>query len=550
MIAVAYHDVPAAVVSVHVLSWQDGRAPVEQQPVPQVLSDSLAISVECDAGSTVVVSFARPDGVYLLDGPFDCPPAAAERRADPTWRRTIRVRAPPEVNTHPEISWVSGTSGAGEGWPRCIWRGRAAECWGSALTARGVLVFMDGDRAWWTVVAPGTSVADFRPNTWARLILASDAAPFGALTAKVAHPITPADGRASLRLETAFVAGAHEVLVSRAAVWISGDQIPASAWIELRARGAAPVYLSLDQVAHAPPSLPLWVTLDPARMLDGIVRGPQGVASGAVVTLFRLIEPPSARADDHQPRRVFAAEQISDASGAFRFDVLGDAEYEVVAWHSQFGRGIAAVARDDTAVTVRLESAGQVRGRVVINGKPLSGANVISLPDPQTYARVTDLTDIKGGDGRTGPDGRFIVSLAPRGGGELRIGGGSYPIRRFPLPPKPVAVIDLGDIDLGASIQVTVVLDRDSGCDIRATGPIGRSGLQVIVGVRAGPGLFTIAFPEEGTWDVQLLCGRDEYALVPGLVSITQANAGKEVRMAINRNDQPPPPAFRSSVFC
>jgi hypothetical protein len=194
---------------------------------------------------------------------------------------------------------------------------------------------------------------------------------------------------------------------------------------------------------------------------------------------------------------------------------------------------MAAVARDDTSVTVRLESAGQVHGRVVAGGKPLAGVDVISLPDPQMYAQAADLTDVKGGDGRTGLDGYFIVSLAAAGGGEVRIGGGSYPIRRFPLPRTPVPVVDLGDIDLGASIQVTVVLDRDPGCDIRATGPIGRSGLQVIGGNRAAPGVFTIAFPEEGTWEVHLLCGRDEHALAPSLVSITQANAGKEIRMEI-----------------
>jgi hypothetical protein len=191
------------------------------------------------------------------------------------------------------------------------------------------------------------------------------------------------------------------------------------------------------------------------------------------------------------------------------------------------------VARDATSLTVRLESAGQVRGRVVAGGKPLSSVDVISVPDPQTYAQAADLTDVKGGDSRTGADGRFIVSLAPGGGGEVRIGGGSYPIRRFPLPPTPVPVVDLGDIDLGSPIQVTIVLDRDPGCDIRAIGPVGHSGLQVIAGARSGPGLLTIAFPEEGTWEVHLLCGHDEHALVPALVSITQANAGKEIRLVI-----------------
>jgi hypothetical protein len=533
VISIAYHDVPAAVASVHVLSWQDGQAPVERQPASQPSAGSLVTYVECAAGSTVVVLLARTDGVYLLDGPFDCPAAAAERRADLTWRRTIRPRAPPELNTRPEISWVSATPGTPDRWPRCVWTGTAAECLGSAVDARGALVFMDGDRAWWSVVIPGTSVADFRPSAWGRLILASDAAGVGTLTATIAHPITSAARRSSLRLETAFVAGAHAIPLSRTAVWITGEQIPASAWIELRAQGAAPIYLPLEEIAHAPPALPLWVTLDPPRTLDGIVRGSQGLAAGAVVTVFRLIDPSSAQVDEHQRRRVIAAETISDASGEFRFDVLGDAGYEIVAWHSQLGRGIAAVARDATSLTVRLESAGQVRGRVVAGGKPLSSVDVISVPDPLTYAQAADLTDVKGGDSRTGADGRFIVSLAPGGGGEVRIGGGSYPIRRFPLPPTPVPVVDLGDIDLGSPIQVTIVLDRDPGCDIRAIGPVGHSGLQVIAGARSGPGLFTIAFPEEGTWEVHLLCGHDEHALVPALVSITQANAGKEIRLVI-----------------
>ena len=533
MISIAYHDVPAAVASVHVLSWQDGRAPVELPPAPPLSGDLVIVYVECAAGSTVAVAFARKDGVYLLDGPFDCPAAAAERRAEPTWRRTIRARAPPGLRSQPEISWVSATPGTLDGWPRCAWTGTTAECWGSAVDARGALVCLDGDRAWWSVVIPGTSIADFRPSAWARLILASNAAGLGTLSATIAHPVTAAERSSSVRLETAVVGGAHMVSVSRAAVWITGEQIPASAWIELRARGAAPAYLLLDEVAEAPPALPLWVTLNPPRTLDGVVRGSQGTSAGAVVTLFRLIDPPPARADVHPPRRVFAAETLADAAGEFRFDVLGDAGYEIVAWHSQLGRGVAAVARDDTFVTVRLESAGQVRGRVVAAGKPVSSVDVISLPDPHVYAHAADLTDVKGGDARTGLDGRFVVSRAPGGGGEVRIGGGSYPIRRFPLPPTPVPVVDLGDIDLGASIQVTVVLDRDPGCDLRAIGPIGRSGMQVIAGTRGGPGLFTIAFPEEGTWDVHLLCGHDERALVPGVMSITQANAGKEVRMGI-----------------
>lgn len=533
MIAVAYTEVPATVTSVHVYAWQDGRPPVELHPPPQLSVSSHAALVECAIGSTIAVSFTRKDDAYLLDGPFDCPAAGAERRVDLTWRRTIRVRAPPKSNVRPDILWIPASREAPNAWPRCAWTATAAECWGSAVDARGALLFADDDRVWWTLVAAAAPTGDFRQSVWGRMIVMNDAGGYGAMVASIARPMTSGERQMSLRLDTAPVAGAHAAALSTGSIWIHGDQIPPSAWVELSAARAAPQYLPLDEVAHAPPSLPLWVTLSPERTLDGIAKRSQGPAGGALVTLFRLIDPPTARGDPNQPRRVFAAETVADTSGEFRFDALGDADYEVVAWHSQFGRGITAVARGDTSITVRLESPGQVRGRVVSGGQPLAGVDVISLPDPQAYAQAADVTDVKGGDARTAADGRFAVSLAPGGGGEVRVGGGNHPIRRFPLPRAPIPLLDLGDIDLGAPVDVTIVLDRDPGCDIRATGPVGRSGLQVIGGTRAGPGLFRIEFPEEGMWEVQLVCGRDEHPLAPAFVSITQANAGKDVRMVV-----------------
>ena len=70
---------------------------------------------------------------------------------------------------------------------------------------------------------------------------------------------------------------------------------------------------------------------------------------------------------------------------------------------------------------------------------------------------------------------------APSGGGELRIGGGRLPVKRVPLPGVPFPILDLGDIDLGAPIALTVVLDQDTPCGVRATGPLGHSGLQIVV---------------------------------------------------------------------
>jgi hypothetical protein len=532
--AVAYQHVPPTVSSVHVLVWQDGRTPTEQS-TGAVSRESDVATIACNAGDEVVVAFGRSDEAYLLDGPFVCPATPTSRRLDGIWRRTLRVRAPPESDPPADVSWIAVTRNPQDSWPRCVWRGSTAECWGTAADARGVLLFTAGGRTWWTVVADVAAVLDFQQSAWARLIVVSDADARGKVVVTLAHPVVSPERRGAVRLETAGVRGAHVVALGSGASWIYGADVPASAWIEVRAARAGPKYLPLEEVALAPASLSLWVTLDDERTLDGVTRGAQGaVAAGALVTIFRLIDPLATRSDSRdKPRRVLAAERVADASGQFHFDGLGDADYEIVAWHPQLGRGIAAVGRGDTSINVRLDSAGQVRGRVMSGSKPVAGVDVISLPDPQAYAQAADLTDVKGGDGRTGVDGRFVVSLAPGGGGEVRVGGGSHPIRRFPLPRAPMSVVDLGDIDLGAAIDVSIALDRDSDCDIRATGPIGRSGLQVIGGTRAGPGLFRVRFPEEGSWEVHLSCGRDERALVPSVLPITQANNGKEVRLLV-----------------
>ena len=534
MISLMYADVPAAVTSVHVLSWQNRTPPVEMHPPDQISGDSTA-RVSCTPGTDVVIAFDRSDGAYLLDGPFTCPGTATERHVDPTWRRTLRVRAPADLSgqSHSDVGWVSAGDAA-NGWPRCAWAGSTAECWGSAVGARGALVFNDGDRVWWTVLTEIGSVADFQSSAWARLIVVSENAEYGSLIATIAQPVRPSDRRASLRLETAPVREAHAVSIAGDVVWVYGEQRPASAWIELRATGAGPIYMPLDEVALAPSSLPLWVTLGQSRRLDGVVHGSRGAAAGAIVTLFRLIDPAVAPGDAHQqPRRVFAEEQVAGAAGEFQFNALGEGDYEVIAWHPQLGRGIAVLARGQTSVTLRLESTGEVRGRVLVDGRPIEGVDVISLPDPDAFAQAKDLTDLKGGDTRTGADGRFVVSLASARGGEVRVGGGSYPIQRFPLPRAPVPIVDLGDIELGSPIEVAITLDRSSACDIRATGPVGRSGLQVILGTRIGPGLFRVRFPEEGMWAVQLLCGHDTHVLVPSLISITRANGGREVRLTL-----------------
>jgi hypothetical protein len=402
-----------------------------------------------------------------------------------------------------------------------------------------VIVGRAQDRTWWTVVSRGT-VPDLRASKWARLLLVDDGtgAPSD-LRIRFAYPLVPSSLRVrGLRLDTAAVATAQTLLVTPGAAWLFGDDIPPDAWIEVSTSRAGPSFIALRDVADGPSALALTVRLEEPRAMDGIAVGAAGeLAGGSLVTLFRLIEPLDIRLTPagarEKPRRVLISETIADARGSFRIDGAGDADYEIVAWHPQLGRASAALPRQPGLVRIRLESPGTVRGRIVAGGKPRAGVDVISVPAPEAYQAADDLVDLKGGDARTGADGRFVVTAAAGGGGELRVGGGPLPVRRIPLPRVPAALLDLGDIELGSPLELTIVLDQDSSCGVRATGPIGQSGLHIVLGTRTGPGLYRVVLPEPGLWAFGLLCGREGIALSPSTTQITPAHAGKEVRFSV-----------------
>jgi hypothetical protein len=278
----------------------------------------------------------------------------------------------------------------------------------------------------------------------------------------------------------------------------------------------------------------LHVQLTEGRSLEGrVAASDDQPAGGALITVFRLIDPPQPEGSRSPPRRVLAAESIADHEGRFVLGALADADYELVAWHPQLGRASMTLRGSDTGIVVRLRSSGIARGRVIAGGRPVEGVDVISVPDAGAFAAAGDMTDVKGGDARTGADGRFAVMLAPSGGGELRIGGGTRPVKRVPLPRSPPGVIEIGDVDLGRTIDLAIVLDRDPGCDLRATGPVGRTGLQLISGRRTGNAMFTVTIPEPGLWELTLNCGQSSSRLTPSLLQVRSEDDGREVRVVV-----------------
>jgi hypothetical protein len=521
--AIVYADVPPEVERVAVYRWNPGRPPIAIDA--SIVRDGSRLTIVLPASPAAFVELRRAGEDYVLDGPVAISPAERiERRLDGVWRHTAGGNLDAAVET---IDWLTSDDRRSDFWPACWTADRRWACEGVPLGAAGVVLAAGGGRLW-SAVALASAPVTLHPSTWGRLVVVRDAIDGAPTRLKVtaARPVDPPPQRSrAVRLETARLDDVRATAVGASAMWVAGDSSPPSAWLEVRSARAGPAYLALHEVSGGSPQVPMHVLLDETRAVEMTVVSDRGdSAAAALITVFRVIEPRPADAtapDRPPPRRVFTAEAIADGDGRVTIDGIGEAAYEIVAWHSTLGRGSVPLSAGAHRVTIRLQSPGTARGRVLAGGKPAAGVDVIAVPDPSAYMTAEDPTELKGGDARTGLDGRFAVSLATGGGGELRVGGGTHAIRRVPLPRAPLPLIELGDIELGRSLVLSVALDRDPGCDLRATGPIGRAGLRIVTATRTGPGLFTLTLPEEGSWEFGLLCGGDERALAPPVVRVS-----------------------------
>lgn len=529
---VEYRHLPQEAVSVALYEWRDTGPPVRLSAVAAVENGRALVSPQ-PPGTRVVVFFVRRDGAYLIDGPFAWPRRSAERDPNSTWRRTVGGAGPPGDRASAPLVWIS--SQASDPWPQCRWNADSDwVCWGIPTTTSGVIVQGVAANIWWCTVQ-SSSVSAWRKSKWGRLVVITDSerASPTALELQAQRAVPPPAYRfKDVRLETAAVESVAIVRMTFGVVWIAGTDAPEHAWIRIHAKDAAPRFLPLADLVSGSLTVPEHVALDPVHPLNGTVVAGSQHAARATVTLFRLIDPPPGPHNPVKPRRVFAAETTADDAGAFAFDDVGNGEYEILAWHPQLGHASVILQPEQQSLRVELEQPGIARGRVLIGGKPTPGVDVFSVPDQNALASADDPVDVKGGDGRTDTTGRFVVTLAPAGGGELRIGGGAYPTRRVPLPRSTLPLIDLGDIELGAPLVLYVALDRDPGCDLLATGPVGRLGLQIVTGERTGPGLFRITIAEEGQWQFGLDCGGTIRSLTPAVVAITRAMDGKQVQLS------------------
>ncbi|MGH9410572.1 MAG: hypothetical protein ACRD1V_14080 [Vicinamibacterales bacterium] len=533
---VDYRDLPQEVATATIYIWTAG-APA-RAAMSLAVRDNRTAALEFVPERTVVVTFARANGDYLIDGPFAWPDHDSDRLPDPLWRRTLRGSAAPDLRADPALDWLPRARGLSDPWPQCRWTSAVAwECWATPAGSDAVLIAnRPGTVSWLEIRAsiPG----QWRTSEWGRFIdlIRPDGNDPAHAHVEIARAAAPPSYRfKSIRLDSVPVPSIETLEFPPSGVWIAGARPPSAAWAAFSADDAAPRYVALDDLAAGAPAVPETIRLDAERPLDGKVLGAAQPAAGAIVTLFRLIDPPPSPEDPQKPRRVFAAETTAQDDGTFRFQSLGNGNYELVAWHPELGRASILLQPAEQHIAISLELAGLVRGRVLVGGKPAAGVDVFSVPDPAAYSNADDPVTIKGGDGQTGADGRFALSVAPSGGGELRIGGGAYSTRRVPLPSTPMPVVDLGDIELGAPLAISIVLDQDSPCNVLATGPVGRLGLQIVTGVRTGPGLYRVTIAEEGQWEFGLDCEGTITPLSPSMMTVTQDLNGKEVRFEVKR---------------
>jgi hypothetical protein len=508
---------------------------------PTIVDGAHLATVAGPSGVQTLLAIRRPAGDgYVLEGPFVWPAAPQSRDVSIEWRRTIRgsfggERAP--------IVWVDATREAiVSPWPACDWQAQDRwECVGVPRGAAGAVVITRPGAVGFGLLSnrsgetgAGIVSLPIERAEWGRLVLVSrQAAPAGAGSFHaVARRVAAASGRRqATRLDVENDPRVHVSGVGARAFWISGNDASGGGWVEFGAPGAAPERVETRDLVSGPADLPLIVRLTEAVAISGRVVTSDGVAApDAVVALYRVVDGGGGGAP---PRRIAAGELRSGASGEFSFEDVGSNRYQILAMHSTFGRGERAVEGGERDLEIRLRAPPQIVGRVTRNGSAASGVAVVVVPDIAQFAASVDVTELRGGEGRSDRDGRFRVAAAMRGAGELRIGDERAGVRRIALPPAESLppLVDVGTVDLAETVRVTLVLEGSDGCELLLTGPAGRLGLTTSRARRVGPAMYEANVPEPGSWHIVALCGADERPVVPPVIQLVPGGFPPSIRL-------------------
>ena len=151
----------------------------------------------------------------------------------------------------------------------------------------------------------------------------------------------------------------------------------------------------------------------------------------------------------------------TDDHGRFQISGLSRKVYEFVVVHAVQGRVLARRRVDGGTVVLRLREMPRVRGRVLIDQLPAAGVPIRAVPHQRDFERARDPIGFVAPGVVTGIDGRFDLSVPPRGTGELLIGGREVGIVRYPYATtgQLPMVSELGDIVLSGPREVLVQLE-------------------------------------------------------------------------------------------
>ncbi len=338
----------------------DDRAWHLAETVHATVSDGRAHLTGPIGVETLLLIRATGHPGYILDGPFRWPPRSATYIIRTDWRKTIRGNF---AGPHGSLAWVSADAAAVTG-AACEWIDKAAwECVGVPLDAVGVVVMNTTGEVMCgmptrIVSASGVDVARTRTTAWGRMMVvqagtAPRSSDIETTVKRLRSP--PSSGRAEVVSDTRI----HVHPVGDGVAWISGSEVPADGWIEIKASGRATERIETREVAAVPADLPLYVQLQPAVALSGRVKNTAGEpASYAVLTLYRSSRTAGGRHPSQAPSLVVSATH-ADSQGAFRFADLGIEAYEVVATHPVFGSSTRRVTPDGRELEITLGTASQ-----------------------------------------------------------------------------------------------------------------------------------------------------------------------------------------------
>ena len=468
---------------------------------------------------------------YVLHGPIRWRRSAAQQPISTTLRRTVRVYAEDPWREAPTLVTVEGSTIAP--WPLCSLTPRGLwECIGVPTDKAGLAVLPYEDGLAWQI-AEAASVAIQSVTTqharWGRIVqlLGPSESAFADVSATILRERKL--GRAATTRVVLVPDPTSTVYrLGPSSLWVVGHQDLEDRVLELRGAAIATHQAALSQVVDGPALLPYYLHLSRPQDVSGqVLDGRSRPVAAALVTLFESSGSRHRGKGDEVKRRAGAgrqrwvAEVMTDDHGRFQVSGLLHKEYEFVVVHPVQGRGLAQRRVDGRTVVLRLQAMPRVRGRVLVDQLPAAGVPIRAVPHQRDLERARDPIGFVGPGVVTGIDGRFDLSVPPRGAGELVIGGRGVGIVRYPYATADQlpAVSELGNIVLSGPREVLVQLDHGP-CELSAAGPVGLLGTEIVEAVSEGNHRHRLSVPEPGFWWLRARCRGEDREITPPFIRV------------------------------